>query len=78
MKCNNCGETLVPVFSEGPVGNQFIGALHLRLVPGYGEYFDGDHPVDIFICGGCTDKVLNGVLENVKEHIYDELEKQGF
>lgn len=78
--CNNCGTTLTPVFDDGVFrgSKQYENAMHLQLHPGYGEFFDGNGPINIFFCGDCSAHFVNVAMPNVKEHIYDELDKQGF
>ncbi len=52
--CASCGTELEDVFNN-PSCKQYADALEIKLLGGYGMFFDnidGDHHV--FLCGGCA------------------------
>ena len=73
MKCSVCDGELEPVYEY--TNNQYKDAMHLKLHPGYGEYFDGDDYVDVFMCEGCTDSLFEN-FPRLRDNINDELDRQ--
>jgi hypothetical protein len=59
--CDHCGKELEPVFLEGEhwIGRMAKDALDVRLIGGYGQYYDSLYgAVEILLCKECADKLI--------------------
>jgi hypothetical protein len=63
--CDHCEKELEPVFLDGTADNEYwIGkmakdALDVRLIGGYGQYYDSLYgAVEILLCKECADKLI--------------------
>lgn len=55
IKCDNCPEVILPVYSEACIRAQGKDMLHVTLSGGYGELMDGEGHVHL--CKDCAQKL---------------------